>query len=615
MKKDIDIIVVGAGHAGMEAAFASNRLGMKTLLITTDLNKIAFMSCNPAIGGLAKGHMVKELDILGGMMPLVADESCIQFKKLNSTKGPAVRGSRAQCDKKLYSSNMKSKLDKTNIFSLKTEVKSLIVENRKVKGVVTKEGSKIYSKAVVITTGTFMNAILHIGDKKKEGGRIGEPASKGLSDELAKFGFSVRRLKTGTPARLDRDSINFSKLKVASGDNTFVPFSYKSSKQLKLPQIKCHITNTTLRTKEIIKKNIIKSPIYSGIIESTGPRYCPSIEDKVVRFPDKETHPAFLEPEGLDTNSIYLQGVSTSLPEKIQLEFLSTMPGLEKVKVLKYGYAVEYDFIEPTQIQLTLETKLLENLFLAGQINGTSGYEEAAVQGLVAGVNAARKIMDKEEFVLSRTESYIGVLIDDLVIKGTKEPYRMFTSRAEFRLHLREDNTIERLLEKSKKFNLIDQKFYKHLNEIKEKRKTLKQNIKNCKLSPKEIYEKGGIKTDNSLTLDKLLARQEINDIKPFGFTETQDICNPVIIDIKYQGYIQREKELIKQAKKLENMPLSYDMNYNKINGLSNEEREKLSLIKPPTLAAAGRISGVNPSAIQAIMFYQKKHKTKHNAM
>ncbi len=613
MKKDGDIIVVGAGHAGMEAAFVSDRLGMKTLLITTDLNKVAVMSCNPAIGGLAKGHMVKELDILGGAMPLIADASCIQFKRLNSTKGPAVRGSRAQCDKKLYSSNMKTFLDRSSIQTLQAEVKSLIVEKGQVNGVVIADGSQIRSKAVIITTGTFMNAILHVGDKQSEGGRIGEESSRGLSDELSKFGFSVRRLKTGTPARLDKNSINFSKLKVALGDDVFVPFSFRSSKKLNLPQIKCHITNTNLKTKEIIEKNITKSPIYSGIISGTGPRYCPSIEDKVIKFPDKTTHLAFLEPEGLDTNFTYLQGVSTSLPEKIQEEFLNTMPGLENVKVLRYGYAVEYDFIEPTQIRHTLETKLLKNLFFAGQINGTSGYEEAAVQGLVAGVNAARKIMNKEEFVLSRTEAYIGVLIDDLVIKGTKEPYRMFTSRAEFRLNLREDNTIERLLEKSNSFDLIDQNFYKTLNEIREKRILFKQNLKHFKVTPEEAYERANVNIDTSLTLDKLLLRQEINEghVKAFGFQVQQDICTPVITDLKYQGYIQREAELIERAKKLESLPLNEDLPYDKIKGLSNEEIEKLSQIKPPTLGAAVRISGVNPSAIQAIMFYKKKEKVK----
>ena len=616
--KDIDVIVVGGGHAGMEAAFATSRLGMKTLLITTDLNKVSVMSCNPAIGGLAKGHMVKEMDILGGMMPLAADESCIQFKKLNSTKGPAVRGSRAQCDKKIYSQYMKALVDKTSIDTVETEVKSLIIERDEVKGVVTKDGTKIQSKAVIITTGTFMNATLHIGEKQKEGGRIGEPASKGLSDEFARFGFNVRRLKTGTPARLKKESINFLKLKEALGDDEFVPFSFRSLKKPKLPQIKCHMTNTTIETKEIIEKNLTKSPIYSGIISSTGPRYCPSIEDKITKFPDKETHLAFLEPEGLDTNSIYLQGVSTSLPEKIQIKFLKTMPGLENVEVLRYGYAVEYDFIEPTQIRHTLETKLLKNLFFAGQINGTSGYEEAAAQGLVAGVNATRKIMNKEEFVLSRTQSYIGVLIDDLVIKGTKEPYRMFTSRAEFRLNLREDNVIERLLETSQKFNLIDQKFCKKLNEIKEKRTVFKQQLNKFKVTPQTIHEKTGIKTKNSLTLDKLLLIQGINTdhVKALGFDKVEkDIFDPVVIDLKYQGYIQREKELIKQAKKLEDMPLKETMPYDQIKGLSKEEIEKLNRIKPPTLGAAFRISGVNPSAIQAIMFYKKKQKMKHKTI
>ncbi len=605
----MDVIVVGGGHAGIEALFAVSRLGLKALLVTTDLNKISVMSCNPAIGGLAKGHMVKELDILGGAMPGIADMSCIQFKRLNSTKGPAVRGSRAQCDKWLYSKNMKNLLDKTQISTIQSEVKSLIIEKLKVKGVVLADGTSIKSKAVIITTGTFMNAIMHVGDKKKEGGRIGESASKGLSDSLLEFGFSIKRLKTGTPARLDAKTIDFSKLPEALGDREFIPFSYKSPRELKLPQIKCHITQTNLETKDIIFKNLSKSPIYSGIISGTGPRYCPSIEDKIFKFPDKQTHQAFLEPEGLNTNSIYLQGVSTSLPEDIQNKFLKTMKGLKNVKVLQYGYAVEYDFIEPTQIKHTLETKPLENLFFAGQINGTSGYEEAAAQGLVAGVNAARKIMNKSEFILERSQAYVGVLVDDLVIKGTKEPYRMFTSRAEFRLNLREDNTIERLLEKAKEFELIDLNFYNLLSDIQNRRQKFKQRLNNFKVSSEQTDK---IKTKTPLS--KLLLHQDtaVDQLKAIGFkiNEPSYIYNSAIIDIKYEGYIKREKELINKVKKLEDTFLEENMPYEKIRGLSKEEIEKLVQIKPRTLGAASRISGVNPSAIQAIMFYIKKYKS-----
>ena len=593
----MDVIIVGGGHAGVEALYATSRLGLKALLITVDLDKISVMSCNPAIGGLAKGHMVKEMDVLGAAMPFVTDESCIQFKRLNQKKGPAVRGSRAQCDKKIYSKNMIKFLKKLpNARFLEAEVKSLIVEKTKVCGVVLADGTKIRSKTTIITTGTFMNALMYVGENQTSGGRIGESATSGISDQLSKFGFSVRRLKTGTPARLAKESIDFSNLKVELGDKTFIPFSYRSKKQPLLPQIKCHLTYTNLNTKKIIEKNLKKSPIYSGIISSTGPRYCPSIEDKIYKFPDKETHQAFLEPEGLDTNSIYLQGVSTSLPAKIQLEFLRTMKGLQNVKVLKYGYAVEYDFIEPFSIKHTLETKILENLFLAGQINGTSGYEEAAAQGLVAGINACRKILNQSEFVLARDEAYIGVLIDDLVIKGTKEPYRMFTSRAEYRLTLREDNTIERLLAKSKKHNLIDECYYKKLATIKEKRISLKKKIKTFK--------------SNNVELSKLILNKNFDPVKfkEFEFPNDFQISEPVINDIRYEGYIKRERELIEKSKKLDSLSIKH-FAFSEIKGLSNEEVEKLERIKPPTLGAASRISGVNPSAIQAIMFYNRKLK------
>ena len=611
-----DVLIVGAGHAGVEAALAASRLGCKVTVITTNTDRISFMSCNPAIGGLAKGHIVREIDVLGGEMGYQADNVCIQFRRLNASKGPAVRGSRAQCDKALYSQNMKKALcSHSNIHLLKAEVSSLIIKDNICRGVILKDNSYIFSKTVVITTGTFMNGVMHTGTHKQMGGRVGERATVGLSSQLADIGFSVHRLKTGTPARLDAKSINWSLTEEQLGDKVFYPFSYRSSDIPKLPQVSCYLTYTSDETHEIIRKNIHKSPIYNGIIESIGPRYCPSIEDKVMRFPDKHRHQTFLEPEGLNTNSIYLQGISTSLPKETQDSFLKTIAGLKNVKVLQYGYAVEYDFVEPCQIKHTLETRLIPNLFLAGQVNGTSGYEEAAGQGLIAGANAALKIKDQNEFLLERDQAYIGVLIDDLITKGTKEPYRMFTSRAEFRMNLREDNTLERLLEKSYKFKLLPQKDFDHLNRILESRKQHYKLLDQTKLTPKrqirEKFEELRIPfVQKPLSFKDLLRRNDISykDLKHFGFPTIGDrkVTEAVEIAIKYEGYISRQQELIDQAKKLENLPLENEFPYDKIKGLSREEVEKLQRVRPRTLGQASRISGVNPSAIQALMIYKK---------
>ena len=620
--KNSDVIIVGSGHAGVEAAYAVARKGLRALITTVKWETTARMSCNPSIGGLGKGHIVKEIDILGGLMPRAADYSCIQFKLLNSSKGPAVRGSRVQCDKDIYSSFVKNYLEAEPLISiLSTEVKSLIFETNVCVGVVTDKGEKLRAKSVILTTGTFMRGLMHIGSTQKSGGRVGEQATDGLSDQLKALGFPVYRLKTGTPPRLKKSSIDFDKLKPQTGDKFLKPFSFFSSNKLRLPQIYCHLTYTNKKTHEIIRKNLKHSSLYSGAVKEggVGPRYCPSVEDKILRFSDKPRHQSFLEPETLEGSSIYLQGISTSLPEDIQLQFLRTIRGLEQVELLKPGYAVEYDFLDPQMLFPTLETKLFKNLFFAGQINGSSGYEEAAGQGLVAGINAACKIRGEGSFVLKRHEAYIGVLIDDLVTKGTKEPYRMLTSRAEHRLSLREDNVCERLFSRACKHQLISKEKQSILAHELQNRERLMLFLNKTKVIPSgaahlKFKKLQNLKFNKVQSFKKVLSRPEITwqqmktlteEIEPKNFKFRSKTWEAVEIQIKYEGYIKRQEKFIAQQEKMENLKI-LKVNYKDVKGLSLEALEKLQKIRPRTLAQASRISGLPPAAIQALLIYLK---------
>lgn len=612
-----DVIVVGAGHAGCEAAFAASRMGMKTLLLTMNLDRIAYMSCNPAVGGLGKSHLVKEIDALDGVMALNTDLAGIQFRVLNTRKGPAVRATRVQTDKARYSILMKKRVEnQKNLYVRQATVERLLVENRTVKGVETHWHEKIFAKAVILTTGTFLGGLIHIGLVHFPGGRMGDSASIGLSEHLRSLGFKMGRLKTGTCPRIDGRTIDFSQMEIQLSDDPPKPFSYMT-KKIENPLLPCYLTYTNERTHEIIRSGLDRSPLYTGKIKGIGVRYCPSIEDKVVRFSDKDRHRIFLEPEGLDTNEYYPNGLSTSLPLDVQIKMLRTIPGLEYVKITRPGYAIEYDFSDPTQLYPWLETKIIQNLFFAGQINGTTGYEEAAAQGIVAGINAALKIRGEDPFILRRDEAYIGVLIDDLVTKGTDEPYRMFTSRAEFRLVLREDNADLRLTEKGYKIGVVGEErlriVEKKRREIEEVKKIMKDVVFRPDGYSREIFQKYKIEVpEKPSTLEELLKKPEItiDVLKELHFLLKnfhEDVLTNVELDIKYDGYMKRQKEMIEKMKRLEEKRIPSHIDYSVIPGLSREVVEKLTKFKPLTLGQASRIPGVSPSSIVAIMVYLKK--------
>lgn len=616
---EYEVIVVGGGHAGCEACLATSRLGHKTLLVTGNIKNIADMPCNPSIGGPAKGIIVREIDALGGEMANNIDHSCLQVKMLNTKKGPAVRALRAQGDKITYPKAMLETMKNQENLEIKESlVEDLIVEDNKVKGVVLENGEKIYAKAVVLTTGTYLKAVILRGAKKTVSGPHGERPSKFLSDKLREYGFTIQRLKTGTPQRIDKNSIDYSKTSLEPGDSVPHTFSFDNTPLYKVEdQVPCHLIYTTKETHKIIMDNLEKSSMYGGYVEGIGPRYCPSIEDKVVRFKDKERHQLFLEPESLYYDDIYIQGFSTSMPEEIQDLMVHSLPGLEHAKILKYAYAIEYDAIDPLQLKQSLETKVLENLFTAGQINGTSGYEEAAGQGLIAGINASRKIHNQEPLILKRNEAYIGVLIDDLVTKGTKEPYRMLTSRAEYRLLLRHDNADLRLREYGHEIGLITEERYQKFLEKKTQIQELINLLKENKITPTKdtneyLTSINSTKLLDGITLYELLKRPEITftNIKHFiDINYSDEVVEQVEIMDKYEGYIVKANREAEKMLDLEKLKIPEDINYDNVHNLASEARQKLTQVRPTTIAQASRISGVNPADISILMVYLKKEK------
>ena len=614
-----DVIVVGAGHAGSEAAAASANMGSSTLLITMSLQNIAQMSCNPAMGGIAKGQIIKEIDALGGYSGIVTDFSAIQFKMLNKSKGPAVWSPRAQSDRMVFSAKWREMLEQTpNLDFYQDSVVGLLVDKNSVCGVVTQLGLKIYSKSVILTNGTFLNGLIHVGEKNFGGGRVGEKASFGITENLSSLGFKSGRMKTGTPPRVDGRSLNYNKMEEQPGDENPGKFSFLPSTPKLSKQRSCYITYTSSITHDLLKEGFDRSPMFNGRIKSVGPRYCPSIEDKINRFAEKERHQIFVEPEGWSTVEVYVNGFSTSLPEDVQYKALCSIPGFEEVKMFRPGYAIEYDYFPPTQLKYSLETKLVDNLFFAGQINGTTGYEEAASQGLMAGINAHLKINSKDPFILNRDQAYIGVLIDDLITKGTDEPYRMFTSRAEFRMLLRQDNADLRLTELSHKIGLASSDRLALVNRKKKQTQSFIDFLTNLSVVPEEVNpilsEKNSALIPQSMKLRKIYARPNITseDIlklsKVLSYVKdnslSEDIIEQAEIQVKYSGYIEKEKLNAEKLQNLENISIPSKFNYNKLKSLSSEARAKLEEIRPKTLSQASRISGVSPSDISSMLVH-----------
>ncbi|UPQ74612.1 tRNA uridine-5-carboxymethylaminomethyl(34) synthesis enzyme MnmG [Chryseobacterium nepalense] len=611
-----DVIVVGAGHAGCEAAAAAANLGSKTLLITMNMQTIGQMSCNPAMGGIAKGQIVREIDAMGGYSGIVADKSAIQFKMLNLSKGPAMWSPRTQNDRMLFAEEWRLALENTpNLDFFQDMVKQLIVENNKVTGVVTSLGIEIKAHSVVLTNGTFLNGLIHVGDKQLGGGRMGEPRAFGITEQLVSLGFEAGRMKTGTPPRVDGRSLDYSKMEEQKGDENPQKFSYLDTPKL-TKQLSCHIVYTNETVHDILREGFDRSPMFNGTIQSLGPRYCPSIEDKINRFAERNRHQLFVEPEGWKTVEIYVNGFSSSLPEDVQIKAMKHIPGFENVKVFRPGYAIEYDYFPPTQLKHTLETKLIDNLYFAGQINGTTGYEEAAGQGLIAGINAHNKVHEKEEFILNRDEAYIGVLIDDLITKGTEEPYRMFTSRAEYRLLLRQDNADIRLTQKAFELGLAKEERLKRVEEKVAQSQELESFLKETSLKPGMInpiletiesspvdqaYRAAQILTRPNMTLEKL---ENIEAIRENASKYDDEVREQAEINIKYKGYIEKEKENVAKLNRLENIKIPEDFDYTKISSLSAEAKQKMSNVRPKTIAQAGRISGVSPADINVLLVY-----------